>query len=70
MKLPEQDRQIFGLVVYGGFKLREAAELMDISIEAMKVRIHRARKHLKDIISDRCNTGEEPTDLNNCSDQC
>lgn len=53
-KLPEADQQSIGLVVYGGLKVREAAAVLGISVEAMKVRLHRARGRVKELLDQNC----------------
>ena len=53
-KLPEQRRRIFKLVFYEGLKYREAAAVLNISVNTVKTQVGRAlsdlRKSLGDIL--------------------
>lgn len=52
--LPETDRTVVWLFDVLGFTLKETAEVLDISLENVKVRLHRARKKLKSILEKNC----------------
>jgi RNA polymerase sigma-70 factor, ECF subfamily len=52
--LPDAYRAILILSDEKEFDLREMAEILDISIENVKVRLHRARKKLKAILEEKC----------------
>ena len=52
--LPESLRTTIILFEIMEFKLREIAEILDISVENVKVRLHRARKQLRAILSEKC----------------
>jgi len=49
--LPERQRTAIALIYYQGFTNREAAELMDVSIEAVESLLARARRALKTALS-------------------
>ncbi|MBM9511783.1 RNA polymerase sigma factor [Desulfogranum marinum] len=51
-KLSEQDREILTLAV-GGMAYKEIGALLDLSIANVKVRVHRARKTLQELLSDK-----------------
>ena len=52
--LPEQQRIVLILYDLMGFKHAEIADILDITIENTKVRLHRARKGLKSILKEKC----------------
>jgi RNA polymerase sigma-70 factor (ECF subfamily) len=52
--LPDAYRTILILSDEQEFDLREMAEILDISIENVKVRLHRARKKFKAILEEKC----------------
>jgi RNA polymerase sigma-70 factor, ECF subfamily len=56
-KLGWRDLQALELVVFGGLGLRHASAVLGISHEAMKVRLHRARKRMKTLLDRDCNIG-------------
>ena len=70
LELPEADRQAIGLVVYGGFKVREAAEIMGVSTETMKVRLHRARGRLQNLMNRDCTVGVDENGKMSCEKKC
>lgn len=49
-KLPEQDREILVLAV-GGVAYKEIAEISNLSVANVKVRIHRARTRLRQMLN-------------------
>ncbi len=49
-RLSPKDRQALQLVVVGGLPVRQAAHLLDTSEGALKMRIHRARKRLTQML--------------------
>jgi RNA polymerase sigma-70 factor (ECF subfamily) len=65
-KLPESDYQALGLINYGGMSVREAAEVMGVSVEAMKVRLHRSRKRLKDLMDRECDVAPDANGKLSC----
>jgi RNA polymerase sigma-70 factor, ECF subfamily len=58
-KLGWRDLQALELVVYGGLDLRHASAVLGISHEAMKVRLHRARKRMKTLLDNDCIIGKD-----------
>jgi RNA polymerase sigma-70 factor (ECF subfamily) len=52
--LPEDYRIVIMLSEIGGFQNREIADRLCISIENVKIRLHRARKHLKELMERSC----------------
>ena len=55
--LPVHDREILLLYYFEGKSVAEAAEALDISAGAMKKRLERARKRLRDPVTARVETG-------------
>jgi RNA polymerase sigma-70 factor (ECF subfamily) len=58
-RLPEADQEALGLVIYGGLKVREAAAVLGISVDAMKVRLYRARDRVRDLLDQNCRIGRD-----------
>ena len=52
--LPENYRTVIWLFDVLGFTLKEIADILDLSVENVKIRLHRARKKLKSILSQKC----------------
>ena len=52
--LPESYQTVLALFDLMEFSHKEIAEILDISVENVKVRLHRARKHLKTILEKEC----------------
>jgi RNA polymerase sigma-70 factor (ECF subfamily) len=52
--LPEAQRTVLFLYDGLGFVQKEIAEILDISVENVKVRLYRARKRLKSILQQNC----------------
>ena len=52
--LPESQKIVLILYDFMGFKHAEIAEILNISMENAKVRLHRARKGLKSILKEKC----------------
>jgi len=48
--LPEKQRLIFVLGTQMGMRYREIGEILECSEDAVKVRIHRARKRVRDAL--------------------
>jgi RNA polymerase sigma-70 factor (ECF subfamily) len=53
-RLPPEHRTVLILKELEGFKNREIAAILDISLENVKVRLHRARARLKQELADGC----------------
>ena len=51
-QLPDQCRAIFQLSRFGGFKYREIAEQLGLSIKTVEAQISKALKHLRDQLTD------------------
>ena len=54
-QLPEDYRTVLVLSEVEGFKNREIAEILEVSLDTVKIRLHRARAKLKDSLSNHCN---------------
>ncbi len=54
-QLPEDYRTILVLSEVEGFKNREIAEILEVSLDTVKIRLHRARAKLKERLSSHCN---------------
>lgn len=65
--LSEKYRTVLWLFDVQGFKLKEIADVLDISLENTKVRLHRARQKLKLILRDNCNFERDERDVFVCS---
>ena len=52
--LPESLRSVVILFDMGDLSHREIAEILDTSVENVKVRLHRGRKKLKVLLEERC----------------
>ena len=57
--LPEPLRQVIFLCDIKQESYQEAADILGISLENVKVRLHRARKRLKTILEEQTSPGEE-----------
>lgn len=53
-ELPESHRSILLLTEFEELSAREVANVLDISVETVKIRLHRARKHLRRLMENRC----------------
>ena len=53
-RLPPDYRTVLVLSELGGFKKREIADILEISLENVKARLHRARARLKKELDDGC----------------
>jgi len=59
-RLKEADRELLALAATGDLKYRQIAEIMGLSENSVKVRVHRARIRLRQILEE--NTRERPSD--------
>ena len=50
--LPEQDRQLLVLKEVEGFSVQELAEILNLNVNTVKVRLFRARGRIMDVIGD------------------
>lgn len=58
-KLPPGEREALLMVVAGELRLRSAAALLGVSVPALKMRLHRARKRLGELLEAGEPAGEE-----------
>ena len=56
-KLPEQDQQLLVLKEMEGFSVQELAEILDLNVNTVKVRLFRARSRLMDVYRRRNTAG-------------
>jgi RNA polymerase sigma factor (sigma-70 family) len=62
--LPPRERIALQLVYWDGLRHSEAAEVLDCSVNAFDILIHRARRHMLVILnSSPAGTGQKPKDL-------
>jgi RNA polymerase sigma-70 factor (ECF subfamily) len=54
-RLPEQDQQLLVLKEMEGFSVQELAEILDLNVNTVKVRLFRARTRLMDVYRRRMN---------------
>jgi RNA polymerase sigma-70 factor (ECF subfamily) len=54
-RMPENERAALILSEFEGMKNREIADILDISLDAVKIRLHRARTRLRKDIKAECN---------------
>ena len=54
-KLPEQDQQLLVLKEMEGFSVQELAEILDLNVNTVKVRLFRARTRLMEVYRRRTN---------------
>jgi RNA polymerase sigma-70 factor (ECF subfamily) len=53
-QLPEDYRMVLLLSEVEGFKNREIAEILEVSLDTVKIRLHRARGKLKESLQNHC----------------
>jgi RNA polymerase sigma-70 factor, ECF subfamily len=59
-KLPEQDQQLLVLKEVEGFSVQELAEILDLNVNTVKVRLFRTRARLMDVYRRRMNPATKP----------
>ncbi len=64
--LPEKYRSVLLLFDLEGFSHDEISQILDISCENAKVRLHRSRKMLKDILERECHFEKDERDVFTC----
>lgn len=64
--LPESQKTVIELYDIMGLSQKEIAEILDISVENVKVRLHRARKNLKVILEEKCTFERDERDVLVC----
>jgi len=55
-KLPEPYRAILVLSEFEGLRNKEIAEILGVSLDTVKIRLHRARERLKEELTDNCDS--------------
>ena len=64
--LPESLRTVLVLYDVMGFSQKEIAKILDITVENVKVRLHRARKKFKAILEEKCNFEHDERNVLTC----
>ncbi len=64
--LPESQKTVIELYEIMGLAQKEIAEILGISVENVKVRLHRARKNLKVILNNKCTFERDERDILVC----
>lgn len=64
--LPESQRTVLELFDIMGLAQKEIAEILDISVENVKIRLHRARNNLKSILEEKCSFERDERDVFVC----
>jgi RNA polymerase sigma-70 factor (ECF subfamily) len=54
-RMPEKERAVLVLSEFEGMKNREIADILEISLDAVKIRLHRVRSRLRKDIMTECN---------------
>ncbi len=49
-QIPDDEREVFQLVWYGGMAQKEVASLLGVSVPTVKRRLHRARRNLSKLL--------------------
>lgn len=65
-RLPESYRTVIWLFDVLGFTLQETAAILGISLENTKVRLHRGRRKLREILKQNCTFGRDARDVLVC----
>lgn len=65
-KLTETHRSVLWLFDVLGFSLKEIADILDISLANVKVRLHRARRQLREILTENCQFSKDGRDVLVC----
>ena len=64
-QLTDKNRTVFVLSQYENLNNKEIAEILDISIDSVKIRLHRAKESLKTTLSKNCHIF-----FDECSEMC
>lgn len=64
--LPDPFRMVLVLYDLMEFSHQEIAQILDISVQNVKVRLHRARKKFKDILEEKCNFEKDDRNILVC----
>ncbi len=65
-KLPEDYRAVIILHDLQGLKNREIAEILNCSLDTVKIRLHRARKKFRTICAQDCNLSKDSRNISSC----
>jgi RNA polymerase sigma-70 factor (ECF subfamily) len=65
-KLPPDYRAVMVLSELEGFKNREIADILQVSLDTVKIRLHRARASLKKDLDDGCSFYRNEQDIFAC----
>lgn len=65
-ELPEVYRTVIILSEFEGFKNKEIAEILGLSLDSVKIRLHRAKQKLKEDFSKNCNFYRDDRNVLNC----
>ena len=71
--LPEDYRSVIVLHDLQDLKNREIADILNCSLETVKIRLHRARKKFRTVLADNCDFYRDTNDILGClrkEDQC
>ena len=71
--LPEDYRAVIVLHDLQDLKNKEIADILNCSIETVKIRLHRARKKFRTVLADNCDFFRDTNDILGClrkEDQC
>ena len=66
LRLPESRQTVILLYDIFGFSQKEIAGILDITVENVKVRLHRARKEMKSILQSNCHLEKDERDVLVC----
>ena len=64
--LPENYRTVIWLFDVLGFTLKEIADVLELSVENVKIRLHRARNKFKSILNQKCSFEKDERDVLVC----
>ena len=65
-KLPDDYRAVLILHDFQGLKNREIAEILNVSLETVKIRLHRARKKFRATCVQDCNISKDSRNISRC----
>lgn len=66
LHLPESHQTVILLYDMFGFSQKEIADILEITVENVKVRLHRARKAMKSILENNCRLEKDERDVLVC----
>lgn len=65
-RLPEEYRAVIILHDLQGFKNLEIADILNCSLETVKIRLHRARNKFRTVLASNCSFYRDPNDVFSC----